>query len=439
MRGIFLLTLFLIVTSCSLFEETPIANSLEVSIKLNSSTYNSNGSDEITARLISTEDIEGYEILWRLDNGAYKSGSSSYTFDNLTDEMAHKITALVVIDGDTVTAKTKAISENFYDFPAFTRHGKLSLNGTQIVDEDGFPTQLRGMSTHGIQYFPSFMTENLFSSVANDWGADIIRISSYVNEGYTSNGSYLTNPSYWRSFIDKMVGWAEDNNIYVLIDWHMLRAGDPNYFIEEAKEFWEYMVDKHGNKDFVLFDICNEPNNDGGGDWLTHGKDAPEKNVTWSVIKEYADQIMPIIRAKSDNIAIVGTPVWASRPDAVIGDELAYENVMYTMHFYAAAHSFATYGNYVKKAINAGIPVFVTEFGSQEASGNGDDDFNEADKWMDYLNSNKISWCNWNLSNDYRTGAVYKTSFDGGSASDYANKANMKEAGQWIFDQIQDR
>lgn len=329
-------------------------------------------------------------------------------------------------------------SLNSFSITPVEKYGALQVIGKNLCDSAGNPIQLRGISTHGIQYFEYFYDNDVFNSLANDWNVDVVRIANYVNEGWFDNGMYIENPDFWKSKVDTLVGYAIEYGLYVLIDWHMLVSGDPNYFLTESKEFWAYMVSEHGHKKNVIFEICNEPNDDS-----THYFDGvnyqtvPHTNpVTWiEHIKPYAEEIVPIIRSYSDNVIIVGTEFWAQRPDLIIGNELNYENVMYTAHFYAADHKEGVLQN-VRTAIENDIPVFITEFGTQSADGDQANDFLSSNKWLDFLDSNRVSWINWNFSNDHRSGAIFEEWFEGWSVEDYSDTTNMKEAGRWIYNRL---
>lgn len=318
------------------------------------------------------------------------------------------------------------------DLPPVKRYGQLQVIGKHLCDSAGNPIQLRGLSTHGIQYFPEFYTEELVKSLARDWNCDVLRVASYINEGqWNPHGTYLDNPTHWHEYIDEIVDWADKYDIYIIIDWHVLAPGDPNYFKDEAKEFWKYMTEKHGNKKHVIFEICNEPNDVGSWDGSI-----PDKVVTWPMIKEYADEIMQIIRKSASNVTLVGTPKWGSRPDHVINNPVEFSNIMYTAHFYAADHG-ESYREYIQTALDNEIPMFISEFGLQEASGYGPNDFQSSTEWLEFLNKNRISWINWNLSNDMRSSAIYKENFyEGYSYNEYSNTSNMKESGQWILKQL---
>jgi len=317
------------------------------------------------------------------------------------------------------------------------KYGKLQIKGTNLCDQNGKPVQLRGLSTHGIQWFDSLYTENAMQALAQGWKCDIVRLSLYAR-----SGGYETNPTYFTNRVDQLIEWATKYGMYVMIDWHQLVPGDPNTDIVNAKKYFEYMSSKHGAKINVIFEICNEPNDVQSGDYLTGTK----VDVTWDYhIKPYADQIIPIIRKHSpQNIIVVGTPKWASRPNDVIGNKVNDAQVMYTLHFYAASHSFEynewwpSYMDNMREAISAGLPVFATEFGTQEATGDGSNNFVASKQWLDSLAKYNVSWCNWNFSDDYRTGAAFKENAVSGTSSvaDFSNPANMKDAGKWVYEYL---
>ncbi len=297
----------------------------------------------------------------------------------------------------------------------FSINKRLKVIGKHLCNAQDYPIQLRGMSTHGLQWFRDCITEESINVLADTWGADIVRLSMYVRED-----GYVTDPEYYKQLIDGYVDDILANGLYCLLDWHHLHNGDPNTDIEYAKDFFEHMSEKHGQKGHVLYDICNEPNG---------------KEVTWDVVKQYANQIIPIIRENDpQSVIIVGTPHWALDLMSVVGNELSYENILYTLHFYAADHK-DTIRNVLKEALSHDLPVFVTEFGTQESSGDGPNDFVSSQTWLDLLAENKISWCNWNYSDDFRSGAVWEQgTCNSGNWSD----SNLKESGKWIKARIND-
>ena len=100
---------------------------------------------------------------------------------------------------------------------------------------------------------------------------------------------------------------------------------------------------------------------------------------------------------------------------------------MYTFHFYAATHGEA-YRAKVENAVKKGLPVFVSEFGISESSGNGRIDKAEANRWIKFLNKNKISRVCWNLSNKDESCALLKSSCR--KNGKFKNK-DLSPAGKW--------
>ena len=301
-----------------------------------------------------------------------------------------------------------------------SRNGQLQVIGTKLCNQFGNPIQLRGMSTHGIQWYGwgSCLTAASLDALAYDWGADVLRISLYVQEG-----GYETDPAGFTAQVNRLIEEATARGMYALVDWHQLTPGDPNYNLARAKTFFSAIANTHKNKNNIIYDICNEPNS----------------GATWAKIKTYADQMIPFIRAiDNDAVILVGTHGWSTMGlsgdgslQDIFNNPLQFPNVMYTFHFYAKDHRTA-YLNQLNTASDR-LPVFVTEFGTQEASGDGANDFAMAQQYIDLMRNKKISWTNWNYSDDFRSGAVWLT---GTCSNGPWTTARLKPAGAWIRERI---
>ena len=302
------------------------------------------------------------------------------------------------------------------------QNGSLRVCGTQLCNQHGQPVQLRGMSTHGIQWYGwgDCLTESSLDALAYDWGADVLRISLYVQEG-----GYETDPVGFTNQVSRLIDEATDRGLYALVDWHQLSPGDPTANLDNAKRFFTDIVQLHKDQNNVIYDVCNEPNGNG---------------TTWNRIKTYADQIIPVIRAiNNDAVVLVGTHGWSTFGGSgqgdlrdVIDNPLRFDNVMYTFHFYANDHR-DRYLRILDQASDA-LPVFVTEFGTQTASGDGANDFAMSQQYIDLMRRKKISWTNWNYSDDFRSGAVWES---GTCSREAWQTENLKPAGQWIRERIQ--
>lgn len=293
-----------------------------------------------------------------------------------------------------------------------SQHGQLSVKNGQLVDKSGKGYQLRGMSTHGLTWFPEFVNESAFKTLRDDWNTNVVRLAMYVDE-WGNGQCYMGNKSGSLELLEKGVDICIKLDMYVIIDWHVLNPGDPSKYTNEAKSFFETVSKRYAKYPNVIYEICNEPN--GGASWSGN-------------IKPYAEKIIPVIRKNAPNsVIIVGTPTWSQEIDKPLSDPLNYKNVMYAFHFYAATH--AGLRSNVENCVAQGLPVFVSEFGTCDASGGGANDFNETQKWLSYFDKQGISYCNWSICNKDETCSVLRP---GTSANDNWSESNLTENGKWI-------
>lgn len=293
-----------------------------------------------------------------------------------------------------------------------SQHGQLSVKNGQLVDKNGKGYQLRGMSTHGLTWFPEFVNESAFKTLRDDWNTNVVRLAMYVDE-WGNGQCYMGNKSGSLELLEKGVDICIKLDMYVIIDWHVLNPGDPSKYTNEAKSFFETVSKRYAKYPNVIYEICNEPN--GGASWSGN-------------IKPYAEKIIPVIRKNAPNsVIIVGTPTWSQEIDKPLSDPLSYKNVMYAFHFYAATH--AGLRSNVENCVAQGLPVFVSEFGTCDASGGGANDFNETQKWLSYFDKQGISYCNWSICNKDETCSVLRP---GTSANGNWSESNLTENGKWI-------
>lgn len=301
---------------------------------------------------------------------------------------------------------TQPKATNFY--------GELHVEASNVIDDSGNVVQLKGISTHGINWFPEYVNYELLEQINSQTEINTIRITMYTEDynGYLNTDS--SGQQQLLELIDQAVNYAISLDLYLIIDWHILSDGNPLDHTDEAKEFFELMSDKYGDIDNVIFEICNEPNGD----------------TTWADIEQYANQVIPVIRENSDNLIIVGTPNWSQDVDSV--NKLGYDNIVYSLHFYAATHK----QNLIDKAqvaIDNDVPLFVSEFGISEASGDGQVDTLSADAWIKFLDENQISYVMWNLSNKDESSALIKNEI---TKTSELSKEDLTESGKWYLSHV---
>ena len=285
-------------------------------------------------------------------------------------------------------------------------NGNLKLDGTNLVNQYGEKIQLKGISSHGLQWFNYLVTDSNIKELKS-WGANVFRLAMYTKEG-----GYIDNKNIYDDLI-KDIDMVINNDMYVIVDWHILSDNNPNMNKEEAKEFFKKITEKYKNNPNIIYEICNEPN---GG-------------TSWNDIKSYADEIIPIIRENSNSIIIVGTPTWSQDVDSVIGNKVNDNNTMYALHFYSGTHK-DYLRDKAKKALDNGIPIFISEFGVSAADGNGGVFLEESDKWFNFIKENNLSYVNWSLADKNESSALLLPN------NKEINDNTLSESGKYIKNKI---
>lgn len=291
------------------------------------------------------------------------------------------------------------------------KHGRLYVDGANLLDQNDEPYQMHGISTHGLAWFPTYVCEEGFRTFKNDWNVDVMRLAMYTSEygGYCNGG----DKKQLKQLIDNGIEYASKLGMYVIVDWHILSDNNPNDHKREAIEFFDEVSAKYADYGNIIYEICNEPN---GG-------------TKWSDVKSYAVDVIDTIRANDPYaLILVGTPQWSQLILDAAADPIKDENnIMYTMHFYAATHKDDLRQN-LETAVKKGMPVFVSECSICDASGNGGIDYDSAEKWKELLDQYKISYVAWSACNKGETSALIKSNC--GKTSDWSDN-ELSDTGKW--------
>ena len=275
--------------------------------------------------------------------------------------------------------------------PAYT-HGALSVSGSNLVDKSGKVYQLYGMSTHGLSWFPEYVNKTAFQNLRDTWNTNCVRLALYPGDynGYCNGG----NKESLKNTVYNGIDYATSLGMYVIVDWH-IHNDKPSKYKSEAKTFFNEVSKIYSKYDNIIYEICNEPV---GADWDTD-------------IKPYAEEIIPVIRANDSNaIIIVGTNTWSQDiEDALDNPITRYKDIMYTFHFYADTHR-DDMRLRVRNALQSGLPIFITEFGTCDASGNGGYNNYQTQLWFSLIEEYSLSHINWSICNKDETASAIKSS-----------------------------
>ncbi len=291
------------------------------------------------------------------------------------------------------------------------KNGWLSVDKTQLRNEYGHAVVLKGMSTHGLQWFPEYTSKQSIENTKS-YGANVFRIAMYVDEE-----GYRTSPEQMKQRLIEAVNTAIALDMYVVIDFHTLTTNKPMEYVEEAKTFFKEMAQLYGNNPAVIYEICNEFYGD----------------VTWSDIKPYAEEVINTIRTYTKkSIIFVGTSTWGQDIHQVKEDPLQAKNIMYTSHFYAGTHHQALRDKIID-ALSAGLPICISEWGVSAADGNGGTYEESAQEWMDFMNAYNLSWMNWSLCDKEESSAALKK---GTSADSIWKEDDFSDSGKFVFSHL---
>lgn len=269
---------------------------------------------------------------------------------------------------------------------------KLRVEGTKLMNESGDIVQMKGMSFGWNCLWPRFYNADAVKHIVKDWNAEIVRAAVGVELRASENNAkcYLDDPDFGKQSACAIVDAAIENGVYVLVDWHA-----HGLHTSEAVEFFTYMATKYQGVPNVIYEIWNEP---------SYKDHVNQIDYTWAEIKEYSLEVIKAIRAiEKDAIIVVGTPRWSQNVDDAADDPVTgYDNLMYTLHFYAGTHKewLREKGDY---AMSKGLALFVTECGGMNADGQGPIDEDSTQEWIDWMDKNNISYLFWSISDKEET------------------------------------
>lgn len=283
-------------------------------------------------------------------------------------------------------------------------HGQLSISGSRLKDKNGNNYQLRGMSMFWSNWQGKYWNYETIKWLRDDWHCNVVRAAMGVSTD--DKTGYLDKPEVEKAKMITVIEAAIDLGIYVVVDWHSHKAENET---AQAQAFFKEIAQKYGSYPNIIYETYNEP-------------------VTgWSTIKTFHEAVLSTIRQYDpDNVVILGTPFYSQNIEEATNSPVAGTNLAYVLHYYAGTHTF--WGS-VATVCNKGYSVFVSEFGTCDASGNGG--YNEANTntWWNTLDQYGVSWCNWSVSDKDETASIIKP---GTSNLGNWTSANLTTSGAFV-------
>lgn len=297
--------------------------------------------------------------------------------------------SIVVKEPDTQTVVRAA------DSGPVSYYGELQTNGSQIIGaKTNNPVQVKGMSFFWSNWGGQYWNSGTVDRMVDEFKCEILRCSIGVDDdGNLYDGGDVGK---LRSVVDAAIS----RGVYVIVDWHSHGAhNNPN----AAKSFFNDIARDYGKYDNVIFEVYNEPT-----------------QIDWSTVKSYAEGVISTIRQYSDNLVLVGTPTWSQDVHLAGQNQINDPNVAYVLHFYAGTHGSGLRDN-GDSAMNNNAALFVSEWGTVNADGDGSVNYDRTAEWLSWMDSHKLSWCNWAINNKAEGSSIF-----GGDGS------SLTEAGNYL-------
>lgn len=252
---------------------------------------------------------------------------------------------------------------------------------------------------------PQFYNAGVVRWLKKDWKAGIVRVAVGI-----AQGGYLEHPEAETARVTKVIDAAIAEGLYVLIDWHDHNAHEHE---AQATAFFRKMATKYGAKPNVMYELWNEPT-----------------KIGWSdVVKPYAERVTAAIRKiDRDNMIIVGSPTWSQDVDVAAADPVKDPNVAYTLHFYAGTHK-QYLRDKAEAAMAKGVALFVTEWGTTDASGDGKVDVESTNEWLAFMRKHGLSHCNWSIADKVEASAILRP---GAAAEGGWRESDLTESGRLV-------
>ena len=276
------------------------------------------------------------------------------------------------------TAKT-ASAEAADSVSAFV--SPLHVSGTALLNAEGDTMVLNGPSLGWHSNWGRFYNEGTVKALKEKWGANITRAAIGAHPSGDCVNGYSVDSVNAVNLAMKVIDAAIANDMYVICDWH-----SHNNTLADAKNFFTVITEKYGDKPNILYEIWNEP-----------------LDIPWQEIRDYAAEVIPVIRKNAPGaVIIVGTPKWDQDVDIAAENPVDAPNLLYSLHYYAGTHKDWNREK-AQKAIDAGLPLFISECGSMDHTGDGPIDYESWQAWMDFADSNNLSVLMWDIADKNET------------------------------------
>ena len=280
---------------------------------------------------------------------------------------------------------------------------RILVKKNEFVTEGGELFVFRGYSSSDPDKLEkqNGWNSDYFKQLKN-WGANIVR--------------FPIHPRAWRergeeeylSLLDQGIKWAEENDMYVIIDWHSIGNLKSSLFlndsyytdIAETNNFWKTIAERYGDNPTVAFyELFNEPTTNGNKFGV----------LKWEEWKSIMEELIVMIRANgAQGVPLVAGFNWAYDLSFVKDNPIAAEGIAYVSHPYPQKREKPWAGKWTEDwgFVKDNYPLVLTEIGYCGPDDEGahvpvisDRSYGEA--ITEYADQKNISYIVWVFDDDW--------------------------------------
>lgn len=261
----------------------------------------------------------------------------------------------------------------------------LKTEGNRISNDLNESITFKGLMIPdpSVLFSANRLNKELFESIRHT-GANIIRLPVHPD-------LWMQDVDYLEKYIVPAVAWANELDLYVIIDWHYIGniiTGESEGMpvtrmtpLELSENFWMVITARFTDHPGVIFELCNEP-----ADIM------PEQ---WSGA---AQGLINVIRNQgAEQLIIVGGVQYAQDLSWIAENPITDINIAYASHIYPA-HGKENWDHWFGAASES-KPVIITEWGYIDENRNvTEQKYLIGDKetygipFMNYLRERNIGW-----------------------------------------------
>ncbi len=276
------------------------------------------------------------------------------------------------------------------------KYGPLSISKNQIYSADTVPVSLKGV----VLIDPYFLFEfEDFDKLAlqvlvDEWNVNIVRIPVHPD-------LYQHNLGYLEKYVDPIVAWAKELEIYILLGYHAhgnIRTGASELPVwkdtppwrgnpfnanrELAHKYSKEAAERYKDDFHVLYSIFNEP-----------------VFIDWSTWKQEAEALIDVIRnVQPEAIVMVSGVNWGYDLSEALIRPIPCEGVIYETHPYPWSGNNWTVWT-AELALR--YPVFLGEWGYDHELGSFATPENYALPLLTHCDHNNMGWTAWIYHDDW--------------------------------------